>query len=323
MIKSAIHIEEIISDFLPREGISQPVHIKGSDEKSYLLKSPYFLNPKTNELEYLNSVFFHEVLVYELAKYLDIEVPNYALVQINEQDFKRVALPRERYPVGLYFASEIIPNVNSNYILNSAVDDLDKPIRKQSWMSYFGDISNKESVANIIAMDLLVCNFDRFGNPDNLLISSQNDEKILYAIDHGFSFWGHIWINSKVQIMQMVCDSDEYLRVFLKRLMGSSGYYYPMSGLGEVFRALDQHVIFSQYSSHSFANVKQRIDLITPELFDTWINKVPLEFFVDRDTQIETYRTFLLNHKTILPKLIQYLADNGAFSNFLGKKIYS
>ncbi|MNG06926.1 hypothetical protein D3C84_902020 [compost metagenome] len=169
----------------------------------------------TQQSEWLDSMFFHEYLVYQIASYLGLAVPKSRPMRLGQED--RDKLPadiKERYPEGLYFISEMIDGAESNLLAEGSASAL-----KQPWFQYFGNIANAGEIAAIVVMDLYIANFDRFRNTGNLLVAGGSDSRRIYAIDHGFAFWGHVWTKSRVGMMQLAGGDPAYTDIFVKKLM--------------------------------------------------------------------------------------------------------
>lgn len=306
-------------------GMSRPVRVIGSNGKEYLLKNQNVFNIQTGNWEYWDSMFLQEVLVYRIAKHLGITVPDCAIANVEQVFLDQAPSLRfnHRYAPGFHFASNLIDGVENNLRDGyQTLVNLNKPYIKRSWAAFFNNIANKSDVSRIIVLDLLTANFDRFGNLGNLIIATNNSERQIYCIDHGHCFWGPAWSNiGKRQLMTHVPPDQRfsYLGFWTKTLVESSGA--PMSGLGEVFRALDQFIDVSDNNQHCFYDVVLYAEQITTDLIDTWFQDIPDEWYVDKLTQIAHYKHFLMQQKQLLRVLINIMAKHGAFQSFLGGEL--
>jgi hypothetical protein len=307
-------------------GMSRPVRVIGSNGKEYLLKNQNVYNNQTQNWEHWDSMFLQEVLVYRIAKHLGITVPDIAIANV-EQVFLHQAptlVFTHRYAPGFHFASNMIEGVENNLREGfQTLISLNKPYIKRSWTAFFNNIANKSDIARIIVLDLLTANFDRFGNVGNLIIASNNGERLVYCIDHGHCFWGPTWANlTKRQVMSGVSHDPGYLGYWTKTLMDSNGYgSTPMAGLGELFRAVDQFIDVSDNNNHCFYDIVLHAEQITSDLIDTWFIDIPDEWYVDKINQIAHYKHFLLQQKQLLRVLLNIMAKRGAFQSFLGGEL--
>lgn len=303
-------------------GMSKPVHIIGSNGKEYLLKNQNVYNEQKKDWEEWDCMFLQEVLVYRIAKYLGISVPDCAIASVDDSFLAQAPSLRfsHRYVPGYHFASKIVEGVENN--LKDGYYQLlkmGKPYIKKSWNSFFNNISNKDDIPKIIVLDLLTANFDRFGNTGNLLIASENGDRTLYCIDHGHCFYGSSWANMyKKNMMMSVGNSQQYTLQWVELLLGSTGSQFPMSGLGEVFRALDQYIDVSDPDNHCFHDVVLLAEGINASMVDNWLYDLPDEWFVEKQIQIPMYKRFIVEQKNLLRIFLNIMAGQKAFQSYVG-----
>ena len=88
--------------------------------------------------------------------------------------------------------------------------------------------------------------------------------------------------------------------------------------MGEVFRAIELNIDLNDISNHSFQEVVARIESITEDRVDRWLNNIPKEWFTAKQNQIPVYKNFILSQKSLVRNLLQCLANRYAFSNYRG-----
>lgn len=302
-------------------GMSKPVHVLGNNGKEYLLKNQNVFDEQKQAWEVWDCMFLQEVLVYKIATFLNITVPDCAIASVDANFFNQAPSLRfnHRYVPGFHFASKIVDGVENNLKEGyRQLVQMGKPYAKTSWTVFFNNIANKEDISKIIVLDLLTGNYDRFGNIGNLLIANNNGDRLLYCIDHGHCFFGANWGNLyKRNMLHSVSDSN-YIGIWISELMKSTGKQIPMAGLGELFRALDQYIDISDPDNHCFHDVVLMAESIDAALIDTWFQDIPDEWFIDKKTQIATYKHFLMVKKTFLRRLLNIMAQQGAFQSYVG-----
>jgi hypothetical protein len=126
----------------------------------------------------------NELISYNLAVALDVNMPQSGIARLDEStDFGDFKIEHSNYGYCFY----------SKY-LGDRVTVLNHRLMKY--------ISNKDAYEKIILFDHLVYNKDR--NKGNLLICSDRDDKLLYAIDHTHVFknqtiWDSICLNQGIK----------------------------------------------------------------------------------------------------------------------------
>jgi len=302
------------------QGVSAPALILGSDSKKYILKTQHVVENGVRKV--YNCMFLNEMLVYQIAKYLDVPIPDVAIAHVEKEhiDHGPSLLFVHRFHDGLLFASKEIEGNESN-LLNGyqKLIAMNKPYVRRSWNAFFSRISNGDAIPRIIAMDLLVANFDRFTNDGNLLVASNSNGRNVYVIDHGHAFWGPVWEINKRNILRAVNDHRTYLPFHLNMFLKVSDQGgQTFSGLGEIFKSIEGYVDLTNPEIHSFLEVVERIEAINEPLIDTWFAQIPDVWFENKKEQISEHKNYLLKQKDYVRILIQHLASARAFNNYRG-----
>lgn len=304
-----------------KTGMSNPVLVIADDGETYILKNQNVYNNQVQQWVEWDSMFLQESLVFNIAKYLDLKVPECAIINIDEEFITQAPALQfsHRYTPGYHFASKLVQGVENNLLQGyNTLLQLGKPYVRTSWNNFFKKVKNVDDIPKIIAMDLLTANFDRFGNIGNLLIASTPDREI-YPIDHGHCFFGPIWdLDKRRRIMQINANPKTPYLISILQLYVQSNGGQPMSGLGPIFRALDQHLDLSNPDVHSFQDAVLKVESITEDIVDSWFIGIPDVWFVDKANQINTYKMFVLQQKELVGKLINDMANLGAFSSHTG-----
>lgn len=303
-----------------KPGMSKPVLVIGSDGETYILKTQNVFIEQTQKWEVWNSMFVQESLVYNIANFLDISIPESVIANV-DVDFLQNApslVFKHRFSEGPHFASRLIDRVEDNLLHGyQQLILMKKPHIKRSWTSFFGKVSNPQDVPKIIAMDLLTANFDRFSNDGNLLIASPNGKRTIYVIDHGHCFFNPTWdINKRGTLMQAPSHPsyvNDIISEYFKQNGGS-----PFVGMGIIFRALDQHINVSDPNNHSFMDVVCKIESITPNIISGWFKDIPDEWYEDKASQIAAYSQFIMKQKDLIRILINNLFKLNAFQETTG-----
>lgn len=300
------------------QGVSNPVLIIASDSNKYILKTQ-FVEINGGRLHY-NCLFFNELLTYKIARYLDVPIPPCAIVRVDKDHLNHGPELRfvYRFTEGLHFASKEIEG-NENNLLDGYLNliKMNKPYIKRSWNAFFDRIQNGSKIARIIAMDLLIANFDRFVNEGNLLVASGTNGRMVYAIDHGHAFFGPIWDTRKISELRKV-NSPNYIHYHTTQLLNLGMRTGLFAGFGEIFKAIEGYVDLTDPDNHSFIDVVERIESIDEPLLDSWFEEIPDEWYVDKKSQIAEHKNYILRQKDYIRFFVQHLASNRAFSNYRG-----
>jgi hypothetical protein len=305
------------------KGMSKPVMVIGEDAETYILKNQNIYNDDKQSWEVWDSMFVQEVLVYNIAKYLDIKVPECVVADVDIAFLNNAPSLKfnHHYSEGPHFASLFIDGVENNILSGyQQLIAMKKPYIKRSWTSFFKKINNTGDVPKIVAMDLLTGNFDRFSNDGNLIIATQSGQRNIYAIDHGHCFFNPNWDLSKRNLLIHGPSQPTFINDIINqyfRLNGGS----PFVGMGIIFRALDQHINVTDPDNHSFQDVVYKIECITPPIINGWFDGIPDEWFVDKATQISSYKQYIMKHKDNIRTLISELFRLNAFQESTGGEL--
>lgn len=301
-------------------GVSKPVLVLASNQKKYLLKNQNVFNENSKQWEIHSSMFLQEFLVNKLAIFLGITIPETAIINVEKTHLEEAVSLQftNRYHPGNHFASKYLSELDNNLMLGyQQLIMMEKPYIKKSWSNFFNNIANKKSIAKIIAMDLLIANFDRFTNIGNLIVANDTGERLIYAIDHGHAFYGPFWGNDKISLLKSVDNSPEFIsnqiNLFLRVNKSKR-----LNGLGSIFQAIEKHIDLSNPNTHDFLDVVFKIESIDHTLLDSWFAEIPDEWFIDKKIQISCYKKFILTNKYNIRTFILSLLKNGAFSNTTG-----
>lgn len=289
-------------------GMSVPILVMGDDFENYILK-----NENRDRLNF-NCMFLNELLAYQIGLYLGVPMPEAAIANVSKLFVLKEPGVRFSYKVepGLYFASKELEGIENNLLDNiQELLQMGKKYANRTWSVFFNKIDNKEYIANIIAFDILISNFDRYSNEGNVLISAVN-KRCIFAIDHGHAFGGPTWDVGKLQRMKSCFDEQNYIRAFVFNAKQCSG---------RIFRALCQHIDLTELDKNPFATVVDKIESISEELIHTWLNNIPVEWFIDKKLQSQIYVNYILTQKRLVRDIIQSMAENELFDNYLGGKL--
>ncbi|TWN10152.1 HipA family kinase [Bacillus licheniformis] len=303
------------------QGISQPALILGDDFQKYILKTQKVSNGG-QRINY-NCMFLNEILAYKLAQYLEVPIPEAAIAYIDQrliEDDREIVFVH-RFDEGTFFASQELDNVENNLIENyQLMIQMGKPYIKRTWNSFFDNITNSDDIANIIAFDLLIANFDRYTNEGNLLIANTEKGRKVFAIDHGHAFFGPEWNSGKIHHMRQASSTPEYISFFTDTLLKVNEHN--ADGLGLVFRAIESKIDLTDIRNHSFMNIISKIEHINEQTIDSFFNDIPQDWFVEYNMQVTVYKDFLLKQKSLLRYIIQLLVNKNAFTNSMGGVLY-
>lgn len=301
-------------------GISKPVLVVASNQKKYLLKNQNVFNPQTRQWEVHSSMFVQEFLINKLAAFLDITIPEFAIINVDKKHLEEAVTLQftERYTPGKHFGSQFLSELDNNLMLGyQQLIMMRKPYIIKSWTAFFSNIENKEVIARIIALDLLIANFDRFTNMGNLIVANESGKRLVYAIDHGHAFYGAIWGTEKMNLLNTVSNSGDFIQQQINLFLQVNSSQR-LNGLGSIFQAIEKHVDLSDPQNHDFLEVVFKIESLNQDILDSWFDEIPDEWFVEKNTQVGFYKKFLLTNKDNMRSLISILLSNGAFSNTTG-----
>lgn len=306
--------------------VSQPIRVICDDQNSYIVKTEHVYDETVKGFLHFNCSFINEFLSYCIAKHLGVPIPDAAVAQIDNDflDDEPMLKFRNRFKEGEHFSSIFLEKTEENLmkdymsLIQEGKSHLQKP-----WTKFFGNIVNPEDVSKIIMFDLLIGNRDRFNHPSNLMIQNDGGRKII-AIDHGHAFGGPFWNTEKFIFLHNQNNPQFdyvkwYCRLYVDYTHRRQGQgIIELNGLGNIFRALDEYVDISDISDHSFIQPLEDVQSINGALITSWLSEIPDAWFIDKPSQIDFYRTFLLNQIKFMPQLIQHLAYTQAFKSYTG-----
>lgn len=302
------------------EGITRPALVIGDDYKEYILKNETVDEDGT--LVNYNCMFINELLAFQIGKYLEVPIPEAVVAIVTKDSVENDPTIRftYRFEEGKFFATKRLEKVENNILKNyQELRIMNKPYLDRPWKKFFKDIENKDDVSKIIAMDILIANFDRYINTGNILIDNCSRRRI-YAIDHGHSFFGPVWDENKINCLSIKEITKEYIfsyaNAILKEVRRRAAF-----GSGTVFGALEEHVNIENLDKHSFSDVILKIRSINETMIREWCNNIPNEWYIDKEVQITYYTNFLMHQKVAVEHIIQVLADQEAFTNYRGGKL--
>ena len=291
-------------------GVSRPALVRGDDFKEYILKNEKVDN--NGNIKNLNCMFLNEMLAYQIGKYLDVPMPDAAIAYVHQTFVDEDPSIRfaYRFEKGNYFASQKLEDIENNLMENmNELIKMGKNYANRTWNSFFKQIDNKDKIVNIIAFDILIANFDRYGNEGNVLVSGYNNKRNIFAIDHGHAFYGPEMTQEKLFNMQTLFGHDKYPLLFANIIKSENG---------RIFRSLCQHIDLTEPSKNPFSEVVQKIENISEELIDEWLNNIPIEWYIDKKVQVEYYKNFIRLQKQYVRDIIQTMAYIELFDNYLG-----
>jgi hypothetical protein len=304
------------------QGVSRPAVIIGDDYLKYILKTQKVMvegKPITHDCMFLNELF-----AYQIARHLDVPIPEAAIAYLDQRIIAKDPSITfvHRFYEGNLFASLELSDKEENLVENyEEMMKMGKPYISRTWNAFFANITNVEDIAKIIAFDLLIANFDRYANEGNLLVSTTEDGRKIFSIDHGHAFFGPIWNTPKMTNLRAPSLSLSYIDSFVNLIIQENAVRLGnANGLGAVFHAIEPNIDLTNLLNHSFMEVVNIIEHISEDLIDDWVSDIPEEWFdkADKTTQISYYKHFILNQKYIVRHIIQRLAERNAFTNFLG-----
>lgn len=326
-----LYVDSFIKDQAPKLGQSKPLLVQASNGELYYIKNNYVYH-NGNWIDE-NAVFFHEVLAYNIARYLNVDIPDIAVLEL-EQDLMSAnsdLLFQKRFSPGIYFGTKKVDNVEDNLCDNYAnLIRMNKPYLRRSWNNFYKNIENSEVVANIIVLDLLLGNFDRFNNIGNLVIGSSPDsnKRRLYAIDHGHCFEGPIYNLRKETFLRSndLSNNQEiqnYISGKLWKIVAIAQYNgpnhnRPFNLAGEIFKALELHVDLEDPSNHSFQKPISLVEQLNYDTISKMMSSVPDEWLVNNNSQVKLYSDYIYRQTKLLRPMIEQLVKWQAFSNYRG-----
>ena len=319
----------LIENARPTQGMSAPLIVQDSDFNKYIMKSPTGKNSR-GQLVKEDAVFFQECIGYMLAEKLGLHIPKIVALNLSKkmvENNPEIMFQRGQRP-GLKFGTSMIDGMESNFVQTTNMKkNLTESRLLSPWIKYFTNVVNVDEFPSIIALDIFLMNLDRFGNNGNLLIANQSGRRIAYSIDYGHSFLGPCYsqmLREKQTILQHaqfqpISNPDNirhYINVVLKSLLDSAGFGNRLSGIGNVFRAMQSTITFEN-SINPFIKPIDILTSISDNNFLSMLNTIPDEWVSGGIQQKNYYKQFMLDQQQLLPMLLESIYNNGAFENSL------
>lgn len=302
-------------------GVSKPAVIIADDYQQYILKTQKVV--ENGKSKVYDCMFLNEILAYQIARYLGVPIPEAAVAYLDKRiiDKDPSITFVHRFYEGNLFASLELANKEENLVENyEEMMKMGKAYLSRTWNAFFSKIVNAEDIAKIIAFDLLIANFDRYGNTGNLLVATVDEGRKIFSIDHGHAFFGPTWETGKINNLRSPTATLDYVDAFVNAVLHNNVGRGFADGLGSVFHAIEPNIDLTDLSNHSFRDIVYIIEHITEDVVDNWLSDIPDEWFIqtDKTSQISYYKHFILNQKNLVRHIIQRLAERQAFTNFLG-----
>lgn len=299
------------------QGISRPVLVLGNDFKQYILKNESI--DDNGNLQKFDCMFVNELLAYQLGYFLEVPMPEAVIAYVAEdfiQDDPSIRFAY-RFENGKYFATQKLEHLENNILDNyQKLIMMGKPRIKTSWNKFFKNIKNVKYIANILAFDILIANFDRYNNEGNILVSN-DDVRNIYAIDHGHAFFGPVWNSNKISFLDAANLTPQYIERYTNIVAKCMYNVRNLSG-GIIFKALEQYINLENLKDHSFMDVVEKIESISEDMLEVWLNNIPKEWYVNKEFQGAYFKKYILNQKNVVKYIIQNMADKSAFTNYRG-----
>ena len=317
-----LNVDMVDTSPAPTQGHSQPEIVIAEDGNRYILKSepdsPLKLDTGKIILHKEDAVLAQEALCYQLAKAINIPVPDCAILNISKNFIINNPGFRFSHKIneGIYFGSKVIPSLtNSSENYKNAMTQ-GKKYAKRTWKAFFKDVSNPQIYPNIIAFDLLTLNGDRFCNTGNLLVAS-NTKKV-YAIDFGHCFMGPFWIDEKKIFLNFYTPPNykSFSSYIIDTLLEINLSFMPGAGFGEVFRAMENNISFE--NGNPFCDIVHKIEELPDSKIEEILYSIPEEWIVGSNIERNLYCTFLSKNKYNIRDELQIMCNYGGFSNFVG-----
>lgn len=311
----------------PSRGQSKPIFITATNGKDYYLKKQISIDNSGNRITG-NCVFLQELLSYQLAETLNIPIPNCAIISIDNKflEYNRDLQFKAALTAGTYFATESIPNIYNNVLDNKILGaQLGQPRMKEPLYKVYAKVKNPTIFINVIVLDMLILNFDRFCNEGNFLITKSNNHFSGVAIDFGHSFYGPNWTNKKIEILDLpkaisnTNELNDYLIFLCNTFLNNKGL--PFSKLGPIFDAMEKQIIFKDSNGNfvnPFDDIVTKIENLNRNDVQKMLDFIPNEWYVSMNIQKNKYLDFIMYQKYQVRYLVDYFYQYGAFSNSIG-----
>lgn len=198
MLENYLEIDSYLPNMGKIDGISKPVKIIASDGEVYFLKSDYVYEKK--EWIQLDACFFQEMFAYQIANFLEVPSPEFAIIKIEKDlldDFPELRF-EHHFKEGIYLASKSVEPVTQelkNIFVLMVNYDMNYSSRKLT--EFYKSLININDLPKILFFDILTMNSDRFTNDGNIMFQKETDGLKSFSIDYGFCFFNPFW-NSKI-----------------------------------------------------------------------------------------------------------------------------
>ena len=329
-----LYVQEVDTHINPSNGQSKPIGVIASDNKEYLLKTQTVRIPKKGIVEE-DASFVQEVIAYELSKELDIPVPNYAILEVEKEfleDNRNYTFQHNIISPGLYFGSEYFSNNQNKIIENYEFEEILGVRHAGKKITSLFNVSNKEAYTDIIALDCLLLNGDRFTNIGNLIIATlEKNIRKVYAIDFGHCFLSPFWNDEKKNLLEKLImfpeKSDQFMKDFIKTIFFIGQNYYKTIGktpnkheiFGNVFSKMENYIYFD--NKNPFSDIIQKIENISTAKIEKILYHVPDEWLIEGDYERKKYISFLSLNKFNVRKAIELMYKLNAFRHSIGDEL--
>lgn len=328
-----LYVNQLDGSINPSAGQSQPIGVIASDNKKYLLKTQTVnIN---GQIVDENASFVQEVIAYELSKELGVPVPDYAILEVEPEflnDNKDYVFKHNITSPGLYFGSQFFPYNQKKILKDYKIEEINKLGNPNKKSTSLFDVSNKQAYADIIALDCLLLNGDRFTNIGNLIIHNNNKNKRkVYAIDFGHCFFSPYWDDKKKSLLNSLImspnNSDQFTNNFIGQMLEIGKIYYKYMGkkqnkhdlFGGVFSKMENYIYFN--NGNPFSNIIQAIENISTAKIEKILYDVPDEWLAEGNYEREKYISFLDLNKYNVRKAIELMYNKSAFRHSTGDEL--
>ncbi|WP_270333167.1 HipA family kinase [Ligilactobacillus acidipiscis] len=319
-----LYVDLLLNELKPKDGQSKPLAIKASNSKKYILKNQWVNTPDKGLINE-NAVFMQEMFVNQLALALGIPVPNFAILNIEQEfiDENKEYLFSYRLKPGLYFGTEFIPNVEDSleniYYLEKQQG---KAYAIRTWNSYYKNVTNPEVYADIIALDCLTLNGDRFTNQGNILIAKDEKERRkVFAIDFGHCFSGPTWDKNKIQLFNFIINNDNSDKIIEQLTQALTDNYSfndgkMISSPGRVFKSMSNALSFN--NGNPFQSIVSKIESLSQTEINKMLYNIPNEWITGSDMQRHLYSEFIQANKCNVRYVLNLMNSLNLFENNKG-----
>lgn len=238
----------------------------------------YFVKHSQQNRNY--SHLINEVIAGQLAIYIDIPIPSFAIVEIDETLPSTEIFFNRGRPRGLGFGSQKLPGFNK-YIQTSG--DL---------LSSFAldKIKFSNSIIEICAFDIWIANGDRTSNNTNLILNENKNTTALFVIDHGAAFEGLSYLSLENEMREPPSIGGNLIENELYNLISD------INGL-----------FFKQKISDICNKIAGTSDFVIKEIIDS----VPNEWHLLSEEKMEIYNFLSVRKKMVKKFFFDLLEEIG------------